>query len=111
MHGTFNDSIAIGTAPPYMRSYDVKKDVLLFRLLRVDRVAEVRRWRLETYFGIGVRIRELVAYGITEEEMKHRRFSDCDDCTTPKAVRSVGRAVLPGLVAGLRVGFDLTRRQ
>ncbi|MBK7554192.1 MAG: hypothetical protein IPI55_06260 [Flavobacteriales bacterium] len=35
MHGTFQDSIAIGNMPPYMRSYEVEKDVLLVRLLRV----------------------------------------------------------------------------
>lgn len=110
MHGTFQDSIAIGVMPPYLRSYDVKKDVLLFRLLRVDRIVETPRWRLESYFGVGVRIRELVAYGITEEELEHRRYSGCDECTTPEVMRSVGQQVLPGLVGGFRVGLDLTRR-
>ncbi|MBK6775285.1 MAG: hypothetical protein IPG74_05345 [Flavobacteriales bacterium] len=107
MHGTFQDSIAIGNMPPYMRSYEVEKDVLLVRLLRVDRVVAVRRWRLESYYGIGVRIRNAVAYGITEEELEHRRYSDCDECDTPEVVRSIGRQVLPGLVAGFRVGLDL----
>ncbi|MFK7907609.1 MAG: hypothetical protein AB8B69_20900, partial [Chitinophagales bacterium] len=101
------DSIAIAGMPVYGQEDNYQKKVTTFNMMYgIQKIKVNSRFLVNGYIGLGIKIKNATAIGLTQEEAENRDYGDSQ---VLPLLNKIGNHLFPNLLLGVKIGYALSK--